>query len=495
GWYRVAGADLLAAGLAAAADAGCLRLYSEGREVPVVIEGGADGKLDGGDSLGFYGAGLDTPSTARRVYWLAEGTSRRAPPKPLPLRPRAGGPSRSFPFTVERRERAIYFAALRNGEAENFFGPVVAGEAVEEVVEVHHLDREGKEGLLEVELQGVTEAAHAVRVVWNGRAVGRVEFSGQRPGALAAALPLTALREGPNAAVLVAEGGELDVSLLASVRLTYPHTYSADEGVLRFGAQGGEPVVVEGFASRSVLVFDVTDPFQARRVAGKVERQGEGFSVRLWAPGSGERVLLALERERSLRPLRVEANRPSRWSGSREGAELVMISPRGLQASLEPLVALREGEGLQVAVIDVEDLYDEYSFGHEEPGALRAFLHEAASRWERPPRWALLVGDASFDPKGYLGVGGHDLVPTKLLDSEFLETASDGWFGDFDLDGVPEVAVGRLPVRSVEEAERVVGKIVAHAGAPVGGWMRQALLVADDNDLIDFEAASAGVEG
>ena len=51
---------------------------------------------------------------------------------------------------------------------------------------------------------------------------------------------------------------------------------------------------------------------------------------------------------------------------------------------------------------------------------------------------------------------------TKLLDTFYLETASDDSFVDFNGDGLPEIAVGRLPVRTAQEADTVVSKIVGY---------------------------------
>jgi hypothetical protein len=71
--------------------------------------------------------------------------------------------------------------------------------------------------------------------------------------------------------------------------------------------------------------------------------------------------------------------------------------------ALEPLRQLRESQGLRVALIDIEDLYDEFSFGNKSPRAIKDFLASAKARWSRAPRFVLLVGDASFDPRNYLG--------------------------------------------------------------------------------------------
>jgi hypothetical protein len=98
------------------------------------------------------------------------------------------------------------------------------------------------------------------------------------------------------------------------------------------------------------------------------------------------------------------------------------------------------------------------------------------------------VGDASYDPRNYL-YGYADLVPTELVDTAYMETASDGWFADFDGDGIGDIAVGRLPVKSAAEAATVVSKLVTYDGGPRFG---RVLLLADANDEDnDFEGLSA----
>jgi hypothetical protein len=109
----------------------------------------------------------------------------------------------------------------------------------------------------------------------------------------------------------------------------------------------------------------------------------------------------------------------------------------------------------------------------------------------------LLVGDGSYDPHDYLGHGTSEYVPIKLVDTEFMETASDDWFVDFDADGLPEMAIGRLTVRTAEAASRVVTKLVNYArqggGAKAAGSQR-ALLVADTPDVYNFEQVNARVQ-
>jgi hypothetical protein len=82
-----------------------------------------------------------------------------------------------------------------------------------------------------------------------------------------------------------------------------------------------------------------------------------------------------------------------------------------------------------------------------------------------------------------------------MVDTAYFETASDDWFVDFDNDGLPEMAIGRLPVQTKEEASTIVSKIVGYEKI---GATREALLVSDmkeRGDDFDFEKASEELRG
>src|ERR1044072_7414049 len=145
-----------------------------------------------------------------------------------------------------------------------------------------------------------------------------------------------------------------------------------------------------------------------------------------------------------------------------------MITTRELQASVEPLAQLRRNQGQVVHVIDVEDIYDEFSFGQHTPQAIHDLLATAQNTWVRQPHFVLLAGDASYDPKNYFGQGMNDLVPTKLIDTALMEAASDDWLADFKGDGLAELALGRLPARSASDLNQMVGKIIRYENAAPG---------------------------
>jgi hypothetical protein len=488
GWYRITQPELIAAGLDPKIDPRSLQLLAEGQEQPLAVRGEDDGRFDPADAIEFYGLGLDTPSTDARTYRLVTGAqagSRIKDEKGRGSRAAAA----SFSYTVERKDKTIYFSSLRNGEKENFFGAVIARDPVDQALFLQHVDQASAEdATLEVTLQGVTAPVHQVRVQMNGRELGEISFSSQAQGTAKYALPHTALKEGENKITLTRQGTDSDVSLVVSIRLTYRHTYTADNNALRFTASSKQRVTIDGFSSASIRVMDVTGPKNAREVRGQVEQRGSGYAVTASVPKGGERVLLAFSDDQVKRPVRIAFDQPSDLRDKGRRADLVIITRREFFASVEPLKQLRQGQGLSVAVVDVDEIYDEFNYGEKSPKAVKDFLAYTKASWSKAPRFVLLIGDASFDPRDYFGNGDGDIVPTKLVDTVVMETASDDWFADFKGDMLAEMAIGRLPVRTPHEASVMIDKIIGYDPARTDG----VLLVSDsNNDGIDFEGKSS----
>lgn len=488
GYYRVTQAELLRAALDSRVDPRLLQLFVDGIEQPIKVTGEQDGRFDASDSVEFYGVGLDGASTDTRVYWLVAGTK---PGKRIPITQGKGDPigPGGFPFTVERKDRTIYFSALKNGDAENFFGAVVASQPVDQALWIQHLDQTAQAGAsLEVSLQGVTKLAHNVRVQLNETDVTRLSFTGQSQSRKLVSISQAMLREGENTVRLIAEGGPSDVSLVDVIRISYSHSYAADSDALKLTAQSSRQVSVSGFTRKDIRLMDVTDVGGVQEISATVTEGKNGNTVTGTLAGSGIRAALAFSDSRAKHPWSITTNQPSSLRQPVNGADLLIITQREYFSTVESLKALRQSQGLSVAVADIEDIYDEFSFGNNSPRAVKDFSAYAATTWKKKPRFVLIAGDASYDPKNYLGFGGFDLVPTKLLDTVYMETASDDWFADFDNDGVPELAVGRLPFRNAAEASAMIAKIVGYERSSPS---EEVLLVADSNDGFNFEQASA----
>ncbi len=498
GWYRITQAELVAAGFDPSTDARMLQLYVDGQEVPISLstEGA---RLNSTDTLEFYGVPLDTLTTDTRTYWLVKGDepgqrmiARRGKVKPSDVE--VDSALRSFNLTVERREKLIYFSNLLNGEAENIFGPAVfSSTAVNQLLPINNLDTvSAAQPELEVALQGLTDGNHVVGVKLNGTDIGTVNFSGRQHPVKKFPINLALLRNGDNVLALQSANGGGDISLIDSVRLTYPHLYKADNNSLRFTVIGGQPVRVEGFSSPNVRVIDVTNPYSPTQHSALSSFQNGAYAATIQVPGSGFRTLIAFTDNLSEHPVTLTPNAPSSLSTSTSGADMLIVTHKDFRQAVEPLAALRRNQGLVVSVIDVEDVYDEFSFGAHTPDALKSFLSTAATTWLRKPKYVLLVGDSSWDPRDYLKQGQNDFVPTKLIDTANQETSSDDWFADFQGFGLPSMAIGRLPGRTSAQITLMIGKIMSYEQErELNAPLRGAVLVADNG----FETRNAETGG
>jgi uncharacterized repeat protein (TIGR01451 family) len=505
GWYRVTQPDLVKAGLDPNVDPALLHLFAEATEQPLQITGATSGPGGFGPQavINFYGTGIDTVFSGTRVYWLVAGEGRGARISLMQKSSGSNQPPTSYPATVELQPHNIYFAALLTASGQNFFGPLVSPAPVDEVMTLPHLDTTSTQAArIEVKLQGVIVAfPHDVKVMLNGTAIGDVTFTGQDKGTLSMDLPPGLLQDWNNTVTLTAQNGDYDTSLIDAIRITYPHTYVADSDQLKFTGRAGDELKVSGFTSAPTLL-DITDPSRPVQLAPQVASNNGKYEIAVQVPwtttnpaASLRHTLLAVADDRVSSAAGVRPNHPSHWHRPQPGADIVMVTYEEFAGALEPLVRAHHAEGKSSAIVPINDLYDEFNFGERSPFAIRQFLQAANANWRKPPTYLLLNGRASYDPRNYLGLGHLDLVPTRILPSANLMTASDDWFSDFTNSGMPTIATGRLPVASPAEAATVVAKIVAYEGQSTNGsWTSNALIVADKDDTESFTQDSQTVQ-
>ena len=483
GWYKVNLLDLMAAGLSSTIDPDTLQMFVGGVEVPIRVNTRKEVRLTGDDSIEFYGVALDSPTADTQIYWLVAGSGTG---KRIAVQQSIAGGSNnagSFQYTVERKDRSLYFSSLRNGDAENFFGPVIASQPVSQTINVHHVDAGStSQAEIEIALQGVTAASHQVNVMLNGTAIHAITFNGQDHPITRISIPQSALVEGGNTIKFVAQASG-DVSLIDYVKITYAHTYAADSNLIFTTQTGIQPVKITGFTNGDIRAINVATPNQPVEITGTIEQESNGYSISIGA--AKRRDLIVFTPEQALSPIAITANQPSTLAKASNGADLVVITYRDFVRSVLPLVALRQSQGYQVSVVDVESIYDQFSYGVHSPQAVKDFLNWTHTHWSKQPQYVLLGGSGTMDPRNYTGLGFMDFVPTKLIDTLSMETASDDWFVDFNNDGQPQMAIGRLPVRSASEMTTVVNKIIAYeqSASP-----EAVVLVSDLNDGVNFNA-------
>jgi uncharacterized repeat protein (TIGR01451 family) len=510
GWYRVTQPELVTAGLEPNVDPAFLHLYAEAIEQPIEITGASAGPGGFGSqaAIYFYGTGIDTQYSGTRVYFLAKEESQGARIHSLAASTGSNQPPASFPFTVELTPRTTYFSALTTANGNNFFGPLISSTPVDETIQVSHLDRTSTEpAQFDVILQGIILAEpHSVTITLNKTTLGDLTYTGQAKGRFHVSLPPGLLQEGANTITFTSQDGAYDYSLVQSIRVTYPHTYAADADELIFTGRPGDELKLSGFSQAPVTIVDITNPNQPVELTAQVtkdttskaidyqlEVQVPWFTTNPSAPV--RHTLIALADSRIASAVGTRQNHPSHWHSAQSGSEIAIVSPEAFAGAVGPVIRAHHAEGKSSTIVLIDDLYDEFNFGQHSPVAIRTFLQTAVKVWHTAPHYLLLNGRASLDPRNYLGFGHLDFVPTKIVATTGLMTASDDWFSDFNDSSIATIATGRLPVSTAAEAKLVAGKVATYEGQSTNGpWTSQALMVADMNDTENFAKDSQVVQ-
>jgi len=196
-------------------------------------------------------------------------------------------------------------------------------------------------------------------------------------------------------------------------------------------------------------------------------------------------------------------------------ADMVIVSYPGFYSLAKQLAAFHSShDGLSVNVVTPQQVYNEFSSGRQDPVAIRDFMrmfYTRASNYKTSPKYLLLYGDASYDPKNRLQ-NNTDFIVTYESNESFDPTASfvsDDYFAVLDSNEGPvtgnnpynlDIGVGRITASTIGDAQTVLNKIMSYetpSGEPsilstncctpqgqynMGNWRNTVCFIAHDGD-------------
>ena len=183
--------------------------------------------------------------------------------------------------------------------------------------------------------------------------------------------------------------------------------------------------------------------------------------------------------------------------------DMVIIIPTSqkLLKQAQRLKAFHEShDGLRVRIVPADELYNEFSSGTPDAGAYRRYLRMLYDRAESEadmPKYLLMFGDCVWDNR-MLTSDCKNLNPDDYLlcyesENSFSELycyVSDSWLGILSegAGGNPvneqqDVAVGRFPVTTVDEAKVMVDKSINYmTNDNAGAWQNTLMFMGDDGN-------------
>ena len=443
---------------------------------------------EGDSGIYFYGENIDSIYTDKNIYRLEKGNGSSMLSVygglPVPLE------TNTFFFENLHLEEDHYsLTALFEDPGDDFWlwDFISAGQAGKTFTFQAHGAAASGTASLAILLKGATDTSanpdHHVTIKLNGTQIGESQWNGTKSHTFEMSFNQSLLVDGENTvevAGILDSGVSYSIFYLDSFDLTYQRHYRAVNDRLVCRGEGNPVVTVEGFSDSNIMVFEVTDPVQPVLVTGTTIDLSSTYRVS-FTPSSPESVYLALSPYGLQSPVSVTAAQSPSLKQKQNRADYVIIVPGELADAVQDLVILRERRGLETLVAEVEDIYDEFNHGISSPEAIKSFLSYAYGNWKKAPEYVVLVGDGTYDYKDNLGYGDN-LVPPLLVNTSQGLFASDSHLGDVKgKDGVPEIAVGRLPVLTADELQTCIDKIAAYEEAG-GEWTSRVMMLADDPD-------------
>ena len=262
-------------------------------------------------------------------------------------------------------------------------------------------------------------------------------------------------------------------------------------------ASGEIQISAPGFARADIRVYDVTDSLNPVRLTldpSHIFRVGSPYTIEFQdsvAAGS-PRQYVVFSRPKTPPAANFSAVTREQLTARSRGNYLLIV-PEAFRPAMDRLIVLRQSQGFDVVVAPFEALCDEFNGGRKSSYAIKRFTRYAFENWDA--KFVLLVGDGSEDPLNTSRESSPDWIPAQKINGPVVIQYGyeiipcDPWYVcmancDYNsfIPALQDMAIGRLPVQRLDQAQAAVDKIVDYETvAPDQTWRRNILLNSDDD--------------
>jgi len=252
-------------------------------------------------------------------------------------------------------------------------------------------------------------------------------------------------------------------------------------------------------ANASTLVWDITAAVEAKQVSG-TSLSGSNLSFGIQNNNNLHSFIAFDPNAAFSAPEAIGEVANQNYHGIQNTDMVIIYHNDFLEASQRLAEHRSSYSNLSIELVDIDKLYNEFSSGKVDPTAIRDFAKMLFDRSDQF-KHILLMGDGSFDCRN-IGGDSKNFIPVyetiESLHPVFAFPSDDYYTLLTDDDGGSlagdlDLAVGRIPAKTPEEANGVVDKIIRYDTQPstLGDWKNRVTYVADDEDnnrhLIDAD--------
>ena len=511
GIYKVTLTDLLKNNISPTiVDPRTFRIYSQGKEMPMTVIGAQPDRFNPEDMIVFYAEPVKNIYTQTGIYWLTWGgeTGLR-----IPLMNQLSNTTDTtitdidqYFESVRLKENHLYEDYVNQPKTDHWFWKSISGgQSVEFIIPVANLANFSTDSLtkFKLELYGKSDISegHHIQVTLNGASVGEGRWTGRTFHEFSTTLPQHLLKEGENQVqvTLLASTIGFDEIYIDSMKLDYPSQIRLgkrtqeifSEKLLTSTPNHRVYIQTEGINHLSPFVLSVNPSKDITQITPAFDKIRQHFYFDLFTENRyyiGELSSIdtvTMEKIEVTDNLRTMENQ----------ADVIYITHPDFIPAINQLSEYRKKQGFSTRIVNIYDIYNQFSYGVFDPHAIRQFLQYSFYYWKSPaPNYVVLVGDANWDYMDYQGTGTKVFVPSyRPPDQEIINTdvgSNEEYYIEVcGQDNFPDMVIGRISVQNLKEAQNVVEKTIAQETASEFGPWRTTSLIAVDNG---FESDAYG---
>jgi hypothetical protein len=247
-------------------------------------------------------------------------------------------------------------------------------------------------------------------------------------------------------------------------------------------------------ATATTQVWDITDPLTPVQMPGTLS----GSDFRFVNTASRLREYVAFNNTNFRAPAAIGRVNMQDLHNASATDYLIISYPAFLQQAQRLAQFHQQQNSLRTVVVTTDQVFNEFASGSPDPVAIRDFVKMYYDKFGTSaadkPKYLLLFGDASYDPKDRLN-NNTNLVPAweNSFSLDPLSTyASDDFYGFLDdnedinsglIINYLDIGIGRVPAKNTDEAKNFVDKVIAYYAKPAfGPWRNNLTFIADDED-------------
>lgn len=461
GLYRINYSDIIGVTPEiATADPKTIKITYRGLELPIFVKGEDDGSFGQSDWIEFYAHPPEGDRTHlnlytyENVYWLSIGGIKGARLVTKKATPGIGNTPTYYPFTIHFELDSVYnvFQSYPDTIAPWFWSnfntrhdfylrtpfPIDSGNCnVKLTVRIN-----GGPGNLQAYL--------------NNNLIGTINFSSVQGIAesLLVTFPQTILQDS-NILTLIPNNTTICFDF---IEINYLKSYDSYDGELKFTSPqpGRYKFTLSGFKSSEIRVWQVGTAIISY---GQIRYDTSNSTYTFNFEDTYSDSTFYLAQDYVLNPTLLRDTSANLDNPSNTAEYIIITAPKLVDCATR-YAAWKNTQGFNCKVVTTEDIYDEFNYGIPHNTAIKKFLSYAFKYWASPPSYVLLLGDASFDHRNISGFD-EDIVPAiSIYDKYYILIPSDNIYACVSgTDPIPDILIGRLPIKDTKEFEIVFNKL------------------------------------